>query len=93
MYQYNYNKKRPRSLNTYGLNTHTMKTQTNKTDEERNALSLAFQKAINEGLLFDIVKWKKEREQTAQDILNETETEPFTIEERTDLNIKGCVGK
>ena len=27
------------------------------------------------------------KEQTAQDLINETETEPFTIEERTDLNI------
>ena len=27
------------------------------------------------------------KEQTAQELLNETETEPFTIEERTDLNI------
>lgn len=31
--------------------------------------------------------------QTAQDLLNETETESFTLEERTDLNIKKVVGK
>jgi hypothetical protein len=29
----------------------------------------------------------------AQDLINETETEPFTLEERTDLNIKKVVGK
>jgi hypothetical protein len=28
---------------------------------------------------------------TAQDLINETETEPFTIEERTDLNLSKCL--
>lgn len=32
-------------------------------------------------------------EMNAQELLNETETELFTMEERTDLNIKRVVGK
>ena len=33
------------------------------------------------------------QEMNAEDLINETETEPFTIKERTDLNIKKVVGK
>jgi hypothetical protein len=37
--------------------------------------------------------WIQGEDVTAEELLNETEIEPFTIEERTDLNIKECVGK
>jgi hypothetical protein len=68
---------------------HTMKTQ-NETNEKNGLKSLAmamFQKEDNDlSKLKEVVK-------TAQDLINETEAEPFTIEERTDLNIKKVVGK